>query len=44
MSDQQVVDFALQCKEDKQNVSKYLVDEAVRRGTLDNVTVVVAWL
>ena len=44
MSDQQAVDFCLQYKEDKANISKYLIDEAIRRGTTDNVTVVVAWL
>jgi serine/threonine protein phosphatase PrpC len=44
MSDQQAVDLCLKYQEDKQNMSKYLVDEAIRRGTTDNVTVVVAWL
>jgi serine/threonine protein phosphatase PrpC len=47
MSDQQAVDLCLKClksQADQQHVSKYLVDEAIRRGTTDNVTVVVAWL
>ena len=28
----------------KANVSRYLVEEALRRGTLDNTTVIVVWL
>jgi serine/threonine protein phosphatase PrpC len=44
MEDQQAVDFVLKYENDKANISKHLINEALRRGTTDNVTVVVAWL
>jgi serine/threonine protein phosphatase PrpC len=44
MEDQQAVDFVVKYQDDKANISKHLINEALRRGTTDNVTVVVAWL
>ena len=44
MSDQEAVDFVLQYKEEKERVARYLVKEALRKGSTDNITVSVAWL
>ncbi|KAL3919859.1 MAG: hypothetical protein SGILL_003540 [Bacillariaceae sp.] len=44
MSDQEAVDFALQYKHEKEKVARYLVKEALRKGSTDNITVSVAWL
>jgi serine/threonine protein phosphatase PrpC len=44
LDDQHAVDFVLGYKGYKADVSKLLINEALRRGTTDNVTVVVAWL
>lgn len=43
-SDQHAVDLVLQFCNDKANAAKHLVNEALRRGSTDNITVVVAWL
>lgn len=43
-SDQEAIDMVLKTKEGTSDVSKVLVDEAIRRGSTDNITVVVAWL
>lgn len=42
--DQIAVNFVLNYKGAKEDLSKHLIDEALRRGSTDNVTVVVAWL
>ena len=42
--DQDAVDFVLKYQNDKENISKHLIAEALNRGSTDNVTVVVAWL
>lgn len=44
MSDQEAVDLVLGYGDDKTQVAQFLVKEALRRGTTDNVTVIVAWL
>jgi serine/threonine protein phosphatase PrpC len=44
MEDQQAVDFVLKYQDDKENLSKHLITEALRKGSTDNITVVVAWL
>lgn len=44
IQDQQAVDFVLKYQEDKENISQHLINEALRRGSTDNITVVVAWL
>jgi serine/threonine protein phosphatase PrpC len=41
MEDQQAVDFVLKYQDDKENRSKYLINEALRRGSTGNIT---AWL
>lgn len=42
--DQEAVEFASKFAGDRSNVARFLVEEAIRRGSGDNVTVVVAWL
>ena len=42
--DQEAVDFVLKYHEDRKNVAEYLVNEAIRRGSTDNISVIVAWL
>ena len=44
MEDQQAVDFVLRYQHERNDISQHLVNEALRRGSTDNVTVVVAWL
>jgi serine/threonine protein phosphatase PrpC len=47
MSDQEAVDLVLQIivhRGEKEDAAQYLVEEALRRGTTDNVTAVVVWL
>ena len=42
--DQEAVDFVLARLEERDQVSKYLVAEALKRGSTDNITVSVAFL
>jgi serine/threonine protein phosphatase PrpC len=42
--DQQAVDMVWKYQNDKENVAKRLITEALTRGSTDNITVVVAWL
>lgn len=43
--DQEAVDFCLKYYEhEKENIAEHLVNEAIRKGSTDNVTAVVAWL
>mmetsp|Transcript_92538 Transcript_92538/g.188396 ORF Transcript_92538/g.188396 Transcript_92538/m.188396 type:complete len:386 (-) Transcript_92538:2127-3284(-) len=42
--DQEAVDFVLERIDEKELVAKYLVEEALRRGSTDNITVSVAFL
>lgn len=42
--DQQAVDMVLDHVDDPENVAKYLVKEALARGSTDNITALVAWL
>lgn len=44
MDDQEVIDLALQCEHKKTEVAQILIAEAIRRGSTDNISVVVAWL
>ena len=44
MQDQEAVDLALTFCGDRTDVAQFLVEEAIRRGSTDNVSVVVAWL
>ena len=44
LSDQEAVDFVLKYQHEKENISQHLINEALRRGSTDNVTVAVAWL
>mmetsp|Transcript_19826 Transcript_19826/g.48714 ORF Transcript_19826/g.48714 Transcript_19826/m.48714 type:complete len:300 (+) Transcript_19826:192-1091(+) len=42
--DQQAVDMVWEHADDPENVAKYLVKEALARGSTDNISVIVAWL
>jgi serine/threonine protein phosphatase PrpC len=42
--DQQAVDMVWKYQDDKENMAKRLINEALTRGSTDNITVVVAWL
>jgi serine/threonine protein phosphatase PrpC len=44
MQDQEAVDFVLKRITEKELVAKYLVEEALKRGSTDNITVSVAFL
>ena len=44
IEDQEAVDFVLERIEEKELVAKYLVEEALKRGSTDNITVSVAFL
>jgi len=44
LKDQDAVDMVRQYSGEKENVAKYLVREALNRGSTDNVTAIVAWL
>lgn len=44
VTDQQAVDLVRTYKGDKKSVANYLIDVAMKRGTTDNVTVLVGWL
>ena len=43
-SDQDAVNFVLRFSDERDHVAKHLTNEALRRGSSDNVTVQVAWL
>jgi serine/threonine protein phosphatase PrpC len=42
--DQEAVDFVNQYGHERERIAEYLVNEAVRKGSTDNVSVIVAWL
>jgi serine/threonine protein phosphatase PrpC len=44
LQDQEAVDFVLERIDEKELVAKYLVEEALKRGSADNITVSVAFL
>jgi len=44
MQDQEAVDLVLSFMGDRADSAQFLVEEAIRRGSTDNVSVVVAWL
>jgi len=44
IQDQEAVDFVLKRIAEKELVAKYLVEEALKRGSTDNITVSVAFL
>lgn len=44
LTDQEAVNLVLHWDGEKEDAAKYLVRESLRRGSTDNVTVVVAWL
>ena len=44
MQDQDAVDFVLERLAEKELVAKFLVEEALKRGSTDNITVSVAFL
>ena len=44
MSDQEAVNLVTRWKGKQEEVAKQLIDEALKRGSTDNVTVVVSWL
>jgi serine/threonine protein phosphatase PrpC len=44
MRDQEAVNLVQQYPGEKTSVAQYLVEEALRRGSTDNVTAIVAWL
>lgn len=44
MNDSEAVAFVQKHKDNKETVARKLVEEAIRRGTTDNVTAVVVWL
>lgn len=44
IQDQEAVYFVLERLAEKELVAKYLVEEALRRGSTDNITVSVAFL
>jgi serine/threonine protein phosphatase PrpC len=43
-TDQEAVDVVLLCVDEKESTAKQLVNEALRRGSTDNISVFVAWL
>lgn len=44
IQDQEAIDLALAYPGDKTDVAQFLVEEAIRRGSTDNVSAIVAWL
>lgn len=44
IQDQEAIDLALSFTGDKGDTAQFLVEEAMRRGSSDNISVVVAWL
>lgn len=44
MSDQEVVDYVISFEGERHSIARYLIKEAIRRGSADNITVVVAML
>ncbi len=42
--DQEAVDFVFKYQHERENIAHHLVNEAIRRGSTDNISVVVAWL
>ena len=44
IQDQEAVDLALAFNGEKEDVAQFLVEEAMRRGSSDNISVIVAWL
>jgi serine/threonine protein phosphatase PrpC len=44
IQDQEAVDLALSFNGEKEDAAQFLVEEAMRRGSTDNISVIVAWL
>lgn len=44
IKDQEAVDFVLERIDEREFAAKYLVEEALKRGSTDNITVSVAFL
>jgi len=44
MTDQEAVDLVRNYDGERSEIAGYLVEEAIRRGTCDNVTAIVSWL
>lgn len=42
--DQEAVDFVLKYEHERDHIAEHLVNEAIRKGSTDNVSCVVAWL
>lgn len=42
--DQEAVDFVNKFQNEREKIAEHLVNEAIRKGSTDNVSVVVAWL
>jgi len=42
--DQEAVDFVLKYQYERERIAEHLVNEAIRKGSTDNISVVVAWL
>lgn len=42
--DEEAVDFVLKYQDEKERISEHLVNEAIRKGSTDNISVIVAWL
>ena len=43
MTDEEVTDFIAQAGKEDEKISRKLIDEAMKRGSSDNISVVVAW-
>lgn len=44
IQDQEAIDLALAYPGDRSDVAQFLVEEAIRRGSTDNVSAIVSWL
>jgi len=44
IKDQEAVDFCIKYQHERHNIAEHLVNEAMRKGSTDNISVLVAWL